>query len=114
MDILETIRTHRLIFLATVLGLLIILMMISVVLLINGTKKIETDPNEIMISIDPVVFQLPHEPLELPPIQYSRKQKKIWTDADLQYWYAIPDTEQMQKLHEINDQQMHKLWENVP
>lgn len=114
MDILETIRTHRLIFLAAALGLLIILMIISVALLINGTKKIETDPDEIMISIDPVVFQLPSEPLELPPIQYSRKQKKIWTDADLQYWYTMPDTEQMKKLHEINEKQMNKLWESVP
>ncbi|MGP1431141.1 MAG: hypothetical protein ACTTI6_08210 [Treponema sp.] len=114
MDILETIRTHRLIFLAATLGLLIILLIISVALLINGTKKIETDPDEIMISIDPVVFQLPNEPLELPPIQYSRKQKKIWSDADLQYWYTMPDAEQMKRLHEINEQQMNKLWESVP
>lgn len=89
-------------------------MIISIALLINDTQKIKTDPDEIMISIDPVVFQLPNEPLELPPIQYSRKQKKIWSDADLQYWYTMPDTEQMKKLHEINEQQMKKLWESVP
>ena len=114
MNIVETIRTHKLIVLASVLGLLIIILIISVIILIHGNKKPGTDPDEVMISIDPVIFMLPDEPLELPPIQYSRKQKKIWTDSDLQYWYTIPDAEQMQKLHDINERQMNKLWESVP
>ena len=114
MNIMETIRTHKLIVLASVLGLLIIILIISVIILIHGNKKPGTDPDEVMISIDPVIFMLPDEPLELPPIQYSRKQKKIWTDSDLQYWYTIPDAEQMQKLHDINERQMNKLWESVP
>ena len=114
MNIMETIRTHKLIVLASVLGLLIIMLIISVIILIHGNKKPGTDPDEVMISIDPVIFMLPDEPLELPPIQYSRKQKKIWTDSDLQYWYTIPDAEQMQKLHDINERQMNKLWESVP
>ena len=110
MNIVETIRTHKLIVLASALGLLIIMLIISVIILLSGTKKPSIDPDEVMISIDPVIFMLPDEPLELPPIQYSRKQKKIWTDSDLQYWYA----EQMQKLHDINERQMNKLWESVP
>ena len=114
MNIVETIRTHKLIVLAYALGLLIIMLIISVIILINGNKKPSADPDEVMISIDPVIFMLPDEPLELPPIQYSRKQKKIWTDSDLQYWYTIPDAEQMQKLHDINERQMNKLWESVP
>ena len=114
MDIMETIRTHKLIFLGSALGLLIVLMIISVIILVNGTKKSKVDTDEVMISIDPVIFLLPDEPLELPPIQYSRKQKKIWTEADLQYWYTIPDAEQMQKLHDINERQMTKLWESIP
>ena len=105
MNIVETIRTHKLIVLASALGLLIIMLIISVIILLSGTKKPSVDPDEVMISI---------EPLELPPIQYSRKQKKIWTDSDLQYWYTIPDAEQMQKLHDINERQMNKLWESVP
>jgi len=96
------------------LGLLIIIMIISVIVLLRGTKKVNTEPDEVMISIDPVIFLLPDEPLELPPIQYSRKQKKIWTEADLQYWYTIPDEEQIQKLHDINERQMKKLWESIP
>ena len=114
MNIMETIRRHRLIILGSALGLLIIILIISVIILIHGNKKPGTDPDEVMISIDPVIFMLPDEPLELPPIQYSRKQKKIWTDSDLQYWYTIPDAEQMQKLHDINERQMNKLWESVP
>ena len=114
MNIMETIRRHRLLILGSALGLPIIMLIISVIILINGNKKPSADPDEVMISIDPVIFMLPDEPLELPPIQYSRKQKKIWTDSDLQYWYTIPDAEQMQKLHDINERQMNKLWESVP
>ena len=114
MNIMETIRRHRLLILGSALGLLIIMLIISVIILIHANKKPGTDPDEVMISIDPVIFMLPDEPLELPPIQYSRKQKKIWTDSDLQYWYTIPDAEQMQKLHDINERQMNKLWESVP
>ena len=114
MNIIETIRTHKLIVLASALGLLIIMLIISVIMLVSGTKKPIADPDEVMISIDPMIFMLPDEPLELPPVQYSRKQKKIWTDSDLQYWYTIPDADEMQKLHDINERQMNKLWESVP
>lgn len=114
MKIVETIRSRKYIFMGSALGLLIIIMIISVIVLLRGTKKVNTEPDEVMISIDPVIFLLPDEPLELPPIQYSRKQKKIWTEADLQYWYTIPDEEQIQKLHDINERQMKKLWESIP
>lgn len=114
MNIMEMIRTHKLIVLASALGLLIIILIVSVIILVSGPKKPSVDPDEIMISIDPMIFMLPDEPLELPPVQYSRKQKKIWTDSDLQYWYTIPDAEDMQKLHDINERQMNKLWESVP
>ena len=114
MNSIETILTHKLIVLASALGLLIIMLIISVIILLSGTKKPSIDPDEVMISIDPMIFMLPDEPLELPPVQYSRKQKKIWTDSDLQYWYTIPDADEMQKLHDINERQMNKLWESVP
>ncbi len=114
MNIVETIQTHKLLFLGGALGLLIIMMIISVIGLVHETKQPPLDPDEVLISIDPVIFLLPDEPLSLPPIQYSRKQKKIWTEADLQYWYTIPDKDQMQRLHDINERQMNKLWESVP
>lgn len=114
MDIIENIRKHKYIVLGALLGILLLLMLVSVLLLVQGARKTGADPDEVIISIDPAVFLLPDEPLELPPVQYSRKQKKIWTEADLEYWYTIPDADQMQKLHEVNEQQMKKLWESVP
>ncbi|MEL3906316.1 MAG: hypothetical protein P1P65_04720 [Treponema sp.] len=114
MDIIENIRKHKYIVLGALLGILLLLMLVSVLLLVQGSRKTGADPDEVIISIDPAVFLLPDEPLELPPVQYSRKQKKIWTEADLEYWYTIPDADQMQKLHEVNEQQMKKLWESVP
>lgn len=77
MNIVETIRTHKLIVLASALGLMIIMLIVSLIILVGGTKKTSVDPDEIMISIDPVIFMLPDEPLELPPVQYSRKQKNL-------------------------------------
>lgn len=113
-NLMETIRNHKYIFLCSTLGVLILLMLISVLLLVKETRKTDLPADEVIISIEPAIFLLPEEPLELPPVQYSRKQKKIWTEADLEYWYTIPDKEQMQKLHELNEQQMKKLWESVP
>ena len=72
MNIIETIRTHKLIVLASALGLLIIMLIISVIILLSGTKKPSIDPDEVMISIDPMIFMLPDEPLELPPPEPPR------------------------------------------
>lgn len=113
MDIVNTFEEHKHVILCAALGSLVV-MLIAVLFLAGGTKKDTAAPEEVSISIDPAIFMLPEEPLALPPVSYSRKQKKIWTDADLQYWYTIPDDEQMQKLHNINELRMKKLWENIP
>ena len=114
MNIIETIRKHKYIFLGSTLGALVVIMIFSVLLLVRGTKKTSAEAEEIIISIDPAVFLFPEDPLTLPPVQYSRKQKKSWTEEGLQYWYTIPDKDQMQKLHDINELQMQKLWESIP
>lgn len=114
MNIITVFEKHRLVILCAALGLLVVLLLISVMTLVGESKKKEPEQTEVNISIDPAVFMLPAEPLELPPVTYSRKQKKIWTDTDLQYWYTIPDEEQMKKLHSINESRMKKLWESVP
>ena len=56
MNILETIQKHKLIILGSALGLLIIMLIISVIILFSGTKKQQVDPDEIMISIDPMIL----------------------------------------------------------
>lgn len=113
MDLMNTFEEHKHVILCAALGLLLLLL-IAVLILVGGTKKDTVSPDDVPISIDPAVFMLPEEPLTLPPVSYSRKQKKIWTDADLQYWYTIPDAQQMQKLHNINELRMKKLWESIP
>ncbi|MGP1594838.1 MAG: hypothetical protein ACTTH8_06295 [Treponema sp.] len=114
MKLIEIIEDHKIAVLGGALAVLMLLMLGAVVLLIHEQKGPPLDPDEIIISIDPSVFALPDEPLELPPVQYSRKQKKIWTEADVQYWYSLPNAEEMQKLHDINEERMKKLWESVP
>ena len=114
MDIKETIQEHKLLVLSVSLGILIVCLGLAVILLVHENKKPKGNPDEIMISIDPVILMLPEEPLTLPPVQYSRKQKKIWTETDMQYWYTIPDMREMQKLHDLNERQIQQLWESVP
>ncbi|MGP1576899.1 MAG: hypothetical protein ACTTH7_05340 [Treponema sp.] len=114
MNLTETIQNHKIAVLGGALAVLILLMLGAVVMLIYEQKGPPLDPDEIIISIDPAVFVLPEEPLDLPPVQYSRKQKKVWTEADVQYWYTLPDAEQMKKLHDANEEKMKKLWESVP
>ena len=84
MDIKETIQEHKLLVLSVSLGILIVCLGLAVILLVHENKKPKGNPDEIMISIDPVILMLPEEPLTLPPVQYSRKQKKIWTETDMQ------------------------------
>ncbi|MGP1455650.1 MAG: hypothetical protein ACTTJ7_07835 [Treponema sp.] len=112
LDIAETIREHKIAVLAAALGVLMLLLLIAVLLFIHEVRSAPHQTKD--ISLDASVLQLPDEPLDLPPIHYSRKQKKIWTDADVQYWYTIPNEEQMQKLHAINEEKMKNLWETVP
>lgn len=112
LDIAETIREHKIAVLASALGVLMFLLLIAVLLFIRETRAAAHQTGDIIL--DASVLQLPDEPLDLPPIHYSRKQKKIWSDADVQYWYTIPNEEQMQKLHAINEEKMNNLWETVP
>lgn len=112
LDIAEIIREHKIAVLASALGVLMFLLLIAVLLFIHETRATSHQTRD--ITLDASVLQLPDEPLDLPPIHYSRKQKKIWSDADVQYWYTIPNEEQMQKLHAINEEKMNNLWETVP
>jgi len=112
LDIAETIREHKIAVLASALGVLMFLLLIAVLLFVRETRAAAHQTGDIIL--DASVLQLPDEPLDLPPIHYSRKQKKIWSDADVQYWYTIPNEEQMQKLHAINEEKMNNLWETVP
>ena len=112
LDIAETIREHKITVLVSGLGVLMLLLLIAVLLFIREVKSAPHQTKD--ITLDASVLQLPDEPLDLPPIHYSRKQKKIWSDADVQYWYTIPNEEQMQKLHAINEEKMNNLWETVP
>ncbi len=96
-------------------GMIVLVILVSVLAAVvrPHNKPVVTD-DEIFVTIDPSLLQLPEEPLSLPPLKYSRKQKKIWTDADLHYWYTIPDAKQIQELHKINEEKIKNLWESVP
>lgn len=90
----------------------------------TGTKKNTPDVTENRNSpltgnssnskIDPAVFWLLDEPLKLPPIQFSREQRKIWDPSEIEFWYEPPSAEAMENLHKKNRKIIDTILEDVP
>ncbi|MEL3911473.1 hypothetical protein [Treponema pedis] len=64
--------------------------------------------------IDPNVFWLLEEPLKLPPIQFSREQRKIWDKGEIEFWYEPPSSEAMEKLNKKNKKIIENILEEAP
>ncbi|MEL3900813.1 hypothetical protein [Treponema phagedenis] len=73
------------------------------------------DGEEIInVKIAPALMAVPEEPLSLPPIEFSRKQKKNWDEEEIQELYETPTKEEMEDLHKENEKQIKELMEAVP
>lgn len=59
-------------------------------------------------------LQIIDEPLYLPPIQFSREQRKIWEKEEVDYWYELPTKEDMEELHKQNKKIADKILEAAP
>ena len=59
-------------------------------------------------------LQIIDEPLYLPPIQFSREQRKIWEKEEVDYWYEPPTKEDMEELHKQNKKIADKILEAAP
>ena len=65
-------------------------------------------------KIDVDKLQIIDEPLYLPPIQFSREQRKIWEKEEVDYWYEPPTEEDMGELHKQNKKLTDKILEAAP
>ena len=65
-------------------------------------------------KVDMDKLQIIDEPLYLPPIQFSREQRKIWDKEEVDYWYEPPTEEDMEELHKQNKKIADKILEAAP
>lgn len=95
-------------------AVLILLIVIIILLASQGGRKEKKETVQKTISVDPNVLWLLEEPLQPPSIQFSRKQRKTWSQEEFEYWYKGFSKEDMEKLHEENKKTIEKLLESAP
>lgn len=65
------------------------------------------------VKIAPENLELPEDPLVLPPIQFSREQKKSWEKAEIEEFFVEPDESSIENLHEKNSEKIRNLLDGV-
>lgn len=95
---------------------LILLIVIIIATSTGKSRSDEVEPHNVVrtTKIDPNVFWLLDEPLDLPGIQLSHEQNKKWDEDDIEFWYEKPSDETMEKLHKHNKKIIEKLLEETP
>ncbi len=68
------------------------------------------------VIVDSNMLYLLDEPLQTPPVQFSRKQRKIWTRKEVEWWLGKePFTkEELEHLRIKNRETITKLLDSVP
>lgn len=101
-----------------IIVLLIAGLFIFGVLLIVRLSQIKTaTANEKKpVVVDSNMLYLLDEPLQAPPVQFSRKQRKIWQQKEIEWWLGDePFTkEELETLKTKNRELIQKLLDNVP
>ncbi len=99
----------------------LILFLVIIILLVTAKpgnktemKTTESSSQVPLKKIDPNSLWLLDEPLQLPPIQFSREQRKIWKQGEIEYWYKPPSQEAMTELHIQNKKLIKNLLEEAP
>ena len=106
---------------------LIFILILSLLLIIFSQKKDDASHSETKKAVlssknsdfksgkvDTDKIQIIDEPLYLPPIQFSREQRKIWEKEEVDYWYEPPTKEDMEELHKQNKKIADKILEAAP
>ena len=107
--------------------ILIFILILSLLLILVSQKKDDTSHSKTKQAVlssknsdfksgkvDMDKLQIIDEPLYLPPIQFSREQRKIWEKEEVDYWYEPPTKEDMEELHKQNKKIADKILEAAP
>lgn len=92
--------------------LILILLIIILAMIFGGNKRAKMSRTD--TKIDPNVLWLLEEPLYLPPIQFSREQRKIWEEEEIEYWYEPPSKQIMEMLNKKNKNLVDNILEAAP
>ena len=82
---------------------------------VRQIKSIETDAKTPVV-VDTNMLYLLEEPLQTPPVQFSRKQRKQWSINEIEWWIGEePFTkEELELLKQKNRELIQKLLDNTP
>ncbi|UTC77899.1 hypothetical protein E4O04_07750 [Treponema sp. OMZ 799] len=107
--------------------ILIFILILSLLLILFSQKKDNTSYSETKRTVlssknsdfksgkvNADKLQIIDEPLYLPPIQFSREQRKIWEKEEVDYWYEPPAEKDMEELHKQNKKLADKILEAAP
>ena len=88
--------------------ILIFILILTLLLILVSQKKDDTSHSKTKQAVlssknsdfksgkvDMDKLQIIDEPLYLPPIQFSREQRKIWEKEEVDYWYEPPPDEDL-------------------
>jgi len=104
------------------MNLLIILLVIAffvfgilLIVRIRAIKKTSSD-EKTPVVVDSNMLYLLEEPLQIPPVQFSRKQRKEWELSEIEWWLKNePFTkEELEKLKLKNRELIKKLLDSAP
>ena len=99
-----------------VVGLLVIGLFVFGFLLIVRVKAIKNANDEAKkpVIVDTNMLYLVEEPLPIPPVQFSRKQRKQWSMSEIEWWIEPFSKEELETLKMQNRAVIEKLLDNVP
>ena len=99
-----------------VVGLLVLGLFVFGILLIVRVKAIKSASEEAKkpVVVDTNMLYLLDEPLQVPPVQFSRKQRKQWSMNELEWWVEPFSKEELETLKMQNRALIEKLLDNVP
>lgn len=97
--------------------LVIAFFVFGILLLVRlGQIKKSNADSSIPVIVDENMLYLLDEPLKAPPVQFSRKQRKVWQQEEIEWWInRDPFTkEELETLKIKNRELIKKLLDNVP
>ena len=99
-----------------IIVLLIAGLFIFGVLLIVRLSQIKTasENEKKPVVVDSNMLYLLDEPLKMPPVQFSRKQRKQWSMNEIEWWIEPFSKEDLETLKMQNRAVIDKLLDNVP
>lgn len=99
-----------------IVGLLVVGLFVFGILLIVRVRAIKSAGAEAKkpVIVDTNMLYLLDEPLKVPPVQFSRKQRKQWSMNEIEWWIEPFSKEELETLKMQNRAVIEKLLNNVP